>query len=202
MNKINKILEDLRQGKPIIVVDNLDRENEGDIVIAAEKANEENILFAMKYAGGLMCLPCDGTILDRLGIPMMFSNHLDKFSTPFTVSIDASAGGTGVSLSDRLKTIQVLLDDNSRCHDLLMPGHLFPLRPRPKLLQERQGHTESSIELMKLAGLKPVAVIVEIVDDDGSMAKGNRLTDYAKKHNLNMISVPEIQEAVYGQKSI
>lgn len=199
--KIDHIITDIRNGHPIIVVDHLDRENEGDIVIAGERANEENILFAMKYAGGLMCIPCAGEILDRLGIPMMFSNNLDKYSTPFTVSIDAAAGGTGVSLHDRLRTIKVLLDDNSKSYDLLMPGHLFPLRPRPKLLQERQGHTESSIELMKLAGLKPVAVIVEIVDTDGSMAKGNRLTEYAEKHNLNIISVPEIQEAVYGKSN-
>lgn len=200
MEKIQQIIEDLQNGKPVIVVDNHDRENEGDIVIAGEKANEENILFAMKYAGGLMCLPCAGEILDRLGIPMMFSNSLDKFATPFTVSIDSSSGETGVSLQDRLKTIKVLLDENSKSHDLLMPGHLFPLRPRKKLLQERQGHTESSIELMKLAGLKPVAIIVEIVDSDGSMAKGNRLTEYAKTHNLNIISVPEITEAIYGCK--
>lgn len=200
MDKIQEILKDIKSGKPVIVVDNLDRENEGDIVIAAEMANKDNILFAMRYAGGLMCLPCDGKILDRLKIPMMYSNNLDKFSTPFAVSIDSSAGDTGVSLNDRLKTIDVLLRDDSVNSDLLIPGHLFPLRPREGLLLERQGHTESSIELMKLAGLKRIAIIVEIVNDDGSMAKGADLEKYAQKHNLKIISVPEIYEAVYGCK--
>lgn len=198
--KFEDILTDIRNGKPVIVVDDYDREFEGDVVISAEKATAENLIFAMKHARGLMCLPVLQHTCDRLHIPMMHSNQNDKYGTPFTVSIDAVEGTTtGMSVSDRLKTISVLLDDTSVPTELAQPGHLFPLRAKPGLLTERRGHTEASIELMLAAGLKPIAVIVEIMNDDGTMTKGEQLSQYAKVYNLNIISVEEIYDAVYKQ---
>lgn len=152
----------------------------------------------MKHAKGLMCLPVLQETCDRLDIPMMNRNNNDKYGTPFTVSIDAIEGTTtGMSVYDRLKTISVLTDDKSKPEELAQPGHLFPLRARPGLLKDRRGHTEAAIELMLAGGLKPIAVIVEIMNDDGTMTKGDQLDSYAKMYNLNIISVQEIYDAVY-----
>lgn len=195
---INKALKDIRNGKPIVVVDDYDRENEGDVVIAAELANANNLNFFIQNAKGLMCIPTAGEILDRLDIPMMVKNSTDKLATPFTVSIDARDGiSTGMSVSDRLKTISILLNPNSVPEELARPGHLFPLRPQPNLLLGRRGHTESSVELMIQAGLKPVSIIAEIMGNNGHMLKGDDLTNFAKNFGLNMISVEEIYEFVY-----
>lgn len=199
MNKIEKVLNDLKSGKPVVVVDDYDREFEGDLVISAEKASKENLIFAMNHAKGLMCLPCLKERCERLDIPMMRSNGGDKLGTPFTVSIDANEGTTtGMSVYDRLKTIEVFLNEDSQPHQLSQPGHLFPLMARPGLLKERRGHTESSIELMKLAGLKEVAIIIEIMDNKGTMVKGEDLETYAKMYDLTLISVEEIYQAVYN----
>ena len=197
--KIDEVLNNIKQGKPIIIVDDYDRENEGDILIAAEKADERNLAFCMRYARGLMCLPCNGEILDRLQVPMMVQRSTDKLGTPFTVSIDAITTTTVMSVHDRLKTISVLLDGNSKPEQIQMPGHLFPLRARKSLLKERRGHTESSIELLRLAGLKEIGVIAEIINDDGTMAKGKDLERFAASHNLNIISIAEIFKKVYSE---
>jgi len=199
-SKIEQIVEDIKNGKPIIVVDDYDREFEGDIVIAAEMANEFNLTFSMRHARGLMCLPCLQERCDRLDIPMMRTNNNDKYGTPFTVSIDAIDGTTtGMSVFDRLKTISVFLDENSEPKELAQPGHLFPLRARPGLLKERRGHTEGSIEIVKYCGFKPVAVIIEIMNEDGTMTKGEQLEKYAKIYNLNIISIEEIYEEIYNK---
>ena len=190
----------MRAGKPIILVDEYDRENEGDIVIAAEKCDVENLVFTMNYARGLMCLPCDGALLDRLDIPPMVVSNTDKNETPFTVSIDARNGTTtGMSVHDRITTINVLLNPDSKPDDLTRPGHLFPLRARDGLLRERRGHTEGSIQLMKLAGLRPVAMICEIMNDDGTMTKGGDLNKFAVEHGLSMLSIEEVYEAAYNE---
>lgn len=200
MKKINQVIEDIKNGKPVIVVDDYDREFEGDIVIAAEKANEYNLIFSMRHARGLMCLPCLQERCDRLDIPMMRTNNNDKYGTPFTVSIDAIEGTTtGMSVYDRMKTISVFLDENSKPNQLSQPGHLFPLRARPGLLKERRGHTEGSVELCVLSGLKPIAVIIEIMNEDGTMTKGEQLEKFAKIYNLNIISIEEIYDAVYNK---
>jgi|TARA_R110002074_G_scaffold286624_6_gene458400 3,4-dihydroxy-2-butanone 4-phosphate synthase len=198
--KFQTVLEDLRAGKPIILVDEYDRENEGDIVIAAEKCNEENLVFTMNYAKGLMCLPCSGEILDRLELPPMVADNTDRNETPFTVSIDARDGTTtGMSVQDRMTTIGVLLDDDATPVHLTRPGHLFPLRARPGLLKERRGHTEGSIQLMELAGLKPVSMICEIMNNDGTMTKGGDLNKFAVEHGLSIISIEEVYEAAYNE---
>jgi 3,4-dihydroxy-2-butanone 4-phosphate synthase len=199
-HKIKNILDEIKRGKPVIIVDEYDRENEGDIVIAAEKATPENLAFAARYARGLMCVPTTGEILDRLKIPQMVPVNTDKNGTPFTVSVDALEGATtGMSVYDRIQTLNVLLNDNSKPEELARPGHMFPLRAKSDLLKERRGHTEGSLELLKMAGLKQVSVIVEIMNDDGTMTKGGDLNKFANDHGLSIISIEEIYEAAYNE---
>jgi 3,4-dihydroxy-2-butanone 4-phosphate synthase len=199
MNRIEKAINDVQNGIPIILVDDFEREFEGDIVIAGEKASKHNLNFAMRHCRGLMCLPCLQETLDKFEIPMSPTNKNDKYGTPFTVSIDAVKDvTTGMSVYDRLKTIQTLLkEENCNPKDFSYPGHLFPLRAKPDLLLSRRGHTEGSIELMKLANMKPLAVIVEIMSEDGTMTKGEKLEDFANTYNLTMISIEELCSHVY-----
>ncbi len=195
---MNEILIDIRKGKPVIIVDDNSREDEADIVLAAEMVNQFNLTFAMRHAKGLMCLPCTQSKLDQFKIPMMHSNDLDTLGTPFASSIDAVENTTtGMSVFDRLETIRVFVDDTSRPEQLSQPGHLFPLRGKPGLLKDRRGHTESSIELVKLAGFKPMSVIIEIMNDDGTMTKNKQITDFAQIYDLKIVTVDEIYNAVY-----
>ncbi len=200
MNNFKQAIEDIKNGKPIVVMDDDDREGEGDLVIAAEKADKYNIIFLLRHGRGLMCIPCLPDRLDRLNIGMMHTNKLDKFGTPFACSVDALEGTTtGMSAEDRLKTISIFVDENSKAEQLCQPGHMFPLRARPGLLKERRGHTESSLELVKFAGLKPVSIIVEIMNGDGSMTKGKQLIDYGKIYNLEVLTTNEIYDQVYNK---
>jgi len=197
---IDAVLEDVKNGVPILIVDDHDRENEADLVLAAEKVTKHNLLFLMNHGKGLMCIPCEGSVLDNLEIPQMNRNNNDKFGTPFAVSVDASEGTTtGMSVFDRLKTIEVLVDENSKPNQLSQPGHLFPLRSHPDLLQGRRGHTEASVEIVKHAGLKPISIIVEIMNNDGTMLRGEQIAEYAKVYNLKVISVQEIYDKVYSK---
>ena len=199
--KMQEIIDDVNRGVPIILVDEYDRENEGDLVVAVEKANVDNIAFTMLHARGLMCIPCNGSYLDRLKLPPMVKENTDKNETPFSVSVDAIEGvSTGMSVYDRLKTMSVLLDENSKPEELSRPGHLFPLRARDALLKERRGHTEGSVALMELCGLKPMAMICEIINDDGTMASGEDLEVFAEKHGIKIISIEEIYEATYNER--
>lgn len=195
---VQQAIDDIQSGKPVIIIDDHDRENEGDLMIAAEKATPEILSFMARYARGLMCLPCTADRLERLSIPMMQSNNLDKFATPFANSIDASQGiSSGVSVHDRMATIEKFVSEVSVPTDFAQPGHLFPLRARPGLLQERQGHTESSIELCLLANVKPVAIIIEIMNDDGTMAKLPQLEEFAKTFDLNIVAINDIFKYKY-----
>ncbi len=197
---IQNAIDELRAGKPIVVIDEHDRENEGDIVLSAEKANKENLIFTINKAKGLMCVPCLGELLDKLEIPPMVTNNTDVNETPFAVSVDAVEGTTtGMAVTDRLSTIAVFLDEWGKPTDLNRPGHLFPLRAKPGLLKERRGHTEASVELMQLAGLKPIAIICEIMTDRGTMAKGGEINKFATENGLTLISIEEIYEEVYGE---
>lgn len=196
-DRVTTAIQKLQQAKPIIVVDSYDRENEGDIVFAAELATEELLAFTARFARGIMCIPTAGYILDRLQIPMSPSNSRDKLQTPFTVSVDAAEGiHTGVSVADRLVTIRKILDPHTQPSDLAYPGHLFPLRPRDGGLWERQGHTEASITLMRLANLQPVAIICEIMNDDGTMARLPDLEIFAETHDLHIVSIDDILEFI------
>lgn len=194
-NKFYKIADDILKGKPIILVDDMERENEGDLMIAASFATINNIAFMARWGRGIMCLPSDGSILDRLQIPMMVPPQAstDPFNTPFTVSVDAKEGvSTGVSAADRVETIKLFLNSSSKPTDLVRPGHLFPLRTRDGLLTERRGHTEASVTLTKILGLCPVAVIVEIMNDDGTMARLPELICLAEQHDLKIFSIAEL----------
>jgi len=191
--KIEEVLEDLRDGKMIILVDDEDRENEGDLTIAAEKVTPEAINFMAKYGRGLICLSLDAEIVDRLKLPLMVYDNRTPFKTAFTVSIEASHGvTTGISAADRAHTVQTAVADDSRSEDLIQPGHIFPLRARRGGVLFRTGQTEGSVDLARLAGLKSAGVICEIMNDDGTMARLPDLEKFAQKHELKIATVADI----------
>ncbi|MBI2434532.1 MAG: bifunctional 3,4-dihydroxy-2-butanone-4-phosphate synthase/GTP cyclohydrolase II [Candidatus Hydrogenedentes bacterium] len=192
-SSIPEILEDLRQGKHIIVVDDKDRENEGDLVIAAEKVTPEAINFMAKHGRGLICLVLTADRLKELELPPMTTENTSHFQTAFHVSIGAATGiTTGISAFDRAHTINVAIDPKSTPEDLSRPGHVFPLCARDGGVLVRAGHTEGSIDLMKLAGLRPAAVLCEIMSDDGSMARLPELERFAEQHGLRICSIQDI----------
>jgi 3,4-dihydroxy 2-butanone 4-phosphate synthase/GTP cyclohydrolase II len=190
---IEDAIADIRQGKMVIVLDDEDRENEGDLVMAAQMVTPEAINFMRKEAGGLICVPLIGKRLDELQIPMMVSENSSLHETAFTVSIEArERTTTGISAQDRAATIQAMLDPNAKPADFLRPGHTFPLRSREGGVLVRAGQTEASVDLARLAGFYPAGVIVEIMDDDGTMMRLPRLRVFAKKHGLRLITVKDL----------
>ena len=187
---VEEAVEDIRQGRMIILVDDEDRENEGDITIAAEHVTPEAINFMAKYARGLICLPLGPSLVDKLDLPLMTQRNGSKFGTNFTVSIEARNGvTTGISAADRARTILAAVADDVRPEDLVTPGHVFPLRAQPGGVLTRAGQTEGSVDLAVLAGLKPAAVICEIMKDDGTMARMPDLEKFAEEHNLKIAAV-------------
>jgi 3,4-dihydroxy 2-butanone 4-phosphate synthase / GTP cyclohydrolase II len=194
LNTIPEALEDLKQGKIIIVVDDEDRENEGDFVAAAELITPEIINFMTIYGRGLICTPLPEKRCEELGLDIMVSRSSDPKETAFTVSIDLLGDGvsTGISASDRAKTIQALMDSKTKPSDFMRPGHIFPLRAKEGGVLKRAGHTEATIDLAHLAGLKEGGVICEIMNDDGSMARMPDLMILAKKHNLKIVSIEDL----------
>ena len=191
--RIEQAIEDIRQGKMVVVVDDEHRENEGDLVIAAEKATPEAVNFMAKEGRGLICVPMLGEDLDRLDLSLMVTEQQDQFRTAFAVSVDAQKGvTTGISAHDRAKAIQILADKQSKPSDLVRPGHIFPLRYRSGGVLRRAGHTEATVDLAKLAGLRPVGVLCEIMKDDGSMARMDDLKIFTAKHGLTMITIAEL----------
>jgi 3,4-dihydroxy 2-butanone 4-phosphate synthase/GTP cyclohydrolase II len=194
-SEIQEILEDLRQGKMIVLVDAEDRENEGDLVCAAEKVMPEIINFMAKYGRGLICLPLTAEKCDSLGLYPQTTDNTARFGTAFTVSIDAANGtGTGISAADRAQTIRVAIAEGTRPSDLARPGHIFPLRAREGGVLVRAGQTEGAVDLMRLAGLKPAGVICEIMNEDGSMARVPELMKFCEKHGLKMASIAKLVE--------
>lgn len=193
LSTIESALEDLNQGKMIILVDDEDRENEGDLVMAAEKATPEMINFMVKHGRGLVCLAMTSEDLDRLKIPMMVKENTARLGTAFTASIEAATGvTTGISAADRARTIQVAVDPKSGPQDLVMPGHIFPLRAKAGGVLVRAGQTEGSVDLARLAGLRPAGVICEIMKDDGNMARMSDLVPFSLQHGLKIISVNQL----------
>lgn len=193
LSTIEAAIEDLKNGRMIILVDDEDRENEGDIVIAAEKVTPESINFMAKHARGLICLSMRGKDLERLKIPMMVEENGSRFGTAFTVSIEAATGvTTGISAADRARTIQVAVDSNSVAGDVVMPGHIFPLRAKDGGVLVRAGQTEGGVDLARLAGLKPAAVICEVMNDDGTMARMADLVPFAHQHGLKIVSIADL----------
>jgi len=193
ISNIEGALEDLRQGKMIILVDDEDRENEGDLTMAAEKVRPEDINFMAKYGRGLVCLSLHSDIVEKLKLPLMVQDNKSRFGTAFTVSIEAKHGvTTGISAADRAHTILTALNDKCTPDDLVQPGHVFPLRSRRGGVLFRAGQTEGSVDLARIAGLKPAGVICEIMNDDGTMARMPDLDIFAKKHNLRVVTVADI----------
>ena len=194
LNTIEEALEDLKQGKVIIVIDDEDRENEGDFVTAASNITPEIVNFMARYGRGLICAPLTAKRCDELGLDLMVTNNTVLHATPFTVSVDLIGQGctTGISASDRSKTIKALVDPNTKPEDLGRPGHIFPLRARDGGVLRRAGHTEASVDLARLAGLEPAGVLVEILNEDGSMARLPELKKIAKEHNLKIITIEDL----------
>ncbi len=191
--KIEEAISAMREGRMVILVDDEDRENEGDLVLAAEKVTPEAINFMAKYGRGLICLTLTDERLQRLSLPMMVEDNSSQFGTAFTVSIEARTGvTTGISAADRARTIRVAIDDDATADDLVRPGHVFPLRARPGGVLVRTGQTEGSIDLARLAGLKPAAVICEILNDDGTMARMEDLSRFAREHGLLVVSIADL----------
>ena len=194
-SEIQEVLEELQQGKLIVLVDAEDRENEGDLVCAAEKVTPEIINFMAKYGRGLICLPLTAEKCDALGLYPQTVDNTARFGTAFTVSIDAAEGiSTGISAADRARTIQAAIANDAKARDLVRPGHIFPLRSREGGVLVRAGQTEGSVDLMRLAGLTPAGVICEIMNEDGSMARVPELLKFCEKHNLKIASIAKLVE--------
>jgi 3,4-dihydroxy 2-butanone 4-phosphate synthase/GTP cyclohydrolase II len=194
-DKIESVVADLKKGKMVVVVDDASRENEGDLILAAEKATAKNISFMVRYTSGVICVPMAGDDLDRLELPLMTQQNLERMRTAYTISVDAARGvTTGISAADRACTIQLLANSKTQPTDLVRPGHIFPLRYREGGVLRRAGHTEAAIDLARLAGLRPAGVIAEIVNDDGSMSRLPELLKFARKHKLKICTVADLIE--------
>ena len=190
---IEEAINEIRRGRMVILMDDKDRENEGDLCMAAEKVTPEAINFMATYGRGLICLPLTETNVKRLGISMMVSENTSPFGTAFTVSVDSASGiTTGISAADRAKTILDAISDDAKPQDLVTPGHIFPLRARNGGVLVRAGQTEGSVDLARLAGLKPAGVICEIMKDDGTMARQPDLMKFARKHKLKVVTIADL----------
>ena len=192
-DSVESVIADIRRGKMVIVVDDEDRENEGDLIMAAEHATPKAINFMAKHGRGLICVPTTEDRLRQLGIERMVPRNQESFQTDFQVSVDAAKGiTTGISAKDRAKTIQTMADPTAVPDDLVQPGHIFPLRARPGGVLQRAGHTEAAVDLTKLAECRPIGVICEIMDDSGNMARLPKLKRFAKAHKLKICSIEEL----------
>ena len=192
---IEDAIKEIRAGRMVILVDDEDRENEGDLTMAAEAVVPESINFMAKYGRGLICLSMTGEKIDSLNLPLMVDNNTSQFQTGFTVSIEARCGvTTGISAADRATTIHTAVADDAKSGDLVRPGHVFPLRGKEGGVMVRAGQTEGSIDLARLAGLKPAGVICEIMDEDGTMARMPALENFSKKHNIKICTIADLIE--------
>ncbi|BDU51320.1 bifunctional 3,4-dihydroxy-2-butanone-4-phosphate synthase/GTP cyclohydrolase II [Haliovirga abyssi] len=195
LNKIEEALEDIKNGKMVIVVDDENRENEGDLIAAGEKVTPEMINFMAKFGRGLICAPITEDRAKELRLNLMTSENTDMFGTAFTISVDAKEGATtGISAGDRAKVVFDLADESKKAEDFRRPGHIFPLIAKKGGVLNRAGHTETAVDLAKMAGLKPVGVICEILKEDGTMARLPELREFAKKHDLKIISIEKLIE--------
>lgn len=192
---VNEALEAFAKGSFVIVTDNEDRENEGDLILGAEFATEDNIAFLLRYSTGIVCVPMEGERLEALELEQMVQKNTDAHETAFTVTVDVKEGTTtGVSAFDRAATIRALADDKLEPSDLRRPGHIFPLRARPGGVLMRAGHTEAAVDLARLSGIKPVATICEMMNDEGVMMKTPELAEFSKEHNIPFITIGQLIE--------
>jgi 3,4-dihydroxy 2-butanone 4-phosphate synthase / GTP cyclohydrolase II len=195
MDPVEQAIADVAAGRPIVVVDDASRENEGDVVFAAGKATPELLAFTIRHARGLICVPMLGEDLDRLQLPPMTSDNQEHMGTAFTISVDARDGiTTGISAADRARTIRTLVDSATEPYEIVRPGHVFPLRYAEGGVLRRAGHTEAAVDLARLAGLTPAGVVAEIFNDDGTMARRPELRAFADRHGLTMISIAQLIE--------
>ena len=194
LHTIKEAIDDIRAGKVIIVVDDIDRENEGDFLAAAEKVTPEMINFMATHGRGLICAPITEARCKDLKLEMMVGNNTDPMETAFTISVDLKGNGvtTGISASDRAKTIAALIDESTRPYDLSRPGHIFPLKAKEGGVLRRTGHTEAAIDFARLAGFQPAGVIVEIMNEDGTMARLPQLMEVAQKFDLKIVSIEDL----------
>ncbi|WP_275465562.1 bifunctional 3,4-dihydroxy-2-butanone-4-phosphate synthase/GTP cyclohydrolase II [Streptomyces noursei] len=195
LDPIERAIADIAAGRPVVVVDDESRENEGDLIVAAEKATPEIVAFMMSECRGLICAPMEGPELDRLDLPQMVDRNTESMGTAFTVSVDATAAhgvSTGISAADRATTLRLLAAGGSTAGDFVRPGHVFPLRAKPGGVLVRNGHTEAGVDLARLAGLRPAAAIVEIAGEDGTMLRLPELVPFARKHGLAIISIEDL----------
>jgi 3,4-dihydroxy 2-butanone 4-phosphate synthase/GTP cyclohydrolase II len=195
LDDVDRAIKDIAEGRPVVVVDDECRENEGDIILAASMATPELLAFMIRYTSGVICAPMTGADLDRLQLPLMTSQNSECMRTAFTVSVDAGNGvTTGISAADRAATIARLVDPDSTAADLVRPGHVFPLRYAEGGVLRRPGHTEAAVDLARLAGLPPAGVLAEVVNDDGTMARLPELREFADAHDLALISIAQLIE--------
>jgi 3,4-dihydroxy 2-butanone 4-phosphate synthase/GTP cyclohydrolase II len=192
---VDRAIKDIAEGRPVVVVDDANRENEGDIILAAAKATPELLAFMIRYTSGVICVPLPGAELDRLHLPLMTSQNTEHHRTAFTLSVDAKHGvSTGISAADRATTIARLVDPDTTAQDLVRPGHVFPLRYAEGGVLRRPGHTEAAVDLARLAGLPEAGVLAEVVNDDGTMARLPELREFAATHDLALISIEQLIE--------
>jgi 3,4-dihydroxy 2-butanone 4-phosphate synthase / GTP cyclohydrolase II len=193
LDEVTRALKDIADGRPVVVVDDANRENEGDIIFAASKATPELLAFTIRYSSGVICVPMRGEDLDRLQLPLMTTQNTERMRTAYTISVDAAVGvTTGISAADRTTTIRQLADPQSTAGDFARPGHIFPLRARDGGVLVRPGHTEAAVDLAALAGLPPVGVVCEVVNDDGTMMRLPSLREFADTHGLALISIEQL----------
>ena len=193
LDSIDRAVADIAAGRAVVVVDDEDRENEGDIIFAASKATPELMAFTIRHSSGVICVPMPAAMLDRLEIPLMTPHNKDRLRTAYTISVDARDGvTTGISAADRAHTARVLADSATEPWEVTRPGHVFPLRYREGGVLVRRGHTEAAVDLARMAGLTPAGVLVEVVNDDGSMKRGPELREFADEHGLAMISIEDL----------
>lgn len=193
LNSIKEAIEDIRKGKMIVVVDDPSRENEGDIIVSAAHITPKKINFMASYGRGLICVPMDDEIAEKLKLNFMHTENRDPYKTAWAISVDAAKGiTTGISAEDRALTVKLLVDKNSKNSDFVKPGHIFPLRAKKGGVLVRAGHTEASVDLMKMSGERPVAVICEIMNENGTMARMADLKKFSKKHNLKICSIEDL----------
>ncbi len=202
-NSVEDAIAEIKIGRPVIVVDDESRENEGDLIIAAEKATVENIGFMVRYTSGILCVPMLEQDLNRLKLPMMVDHNTEKHQTAFTVSVDAKIGTTtGISAHDRVRTIHALVNPSSCPEDLLRPGHVFPLKYKKGGVLKRAGHTEAGLDLAVLAGFSPAAVLSEIVNENGSVSKIKEIEQFSKDHSLKVISIDDLVRYRHGHEKL
>lgn len=199
---VRAALDSLRAGRPVLVTDDEDRENEGDAILAAELATPEWIGWTVRHSSGMLCVPMSPERAAALGLPRMVERNEDSLLTDYTVSCDAAAGvTTGISAADRARTARVLADPASGPGDLIRPGHVFPLRARPGGVRERPGHTEAAVDLCRLAGLQPVGVIAELVEDSGAMSRREQVLDLGRRFDLPVLTIHDLRTYLSGLPS-